>query len=76
MRCINCNCKKTEVIASIVLKAPFNNIRRRRQCPECKVRFNTYEAPFGGLYPKTQSPKRMESLKKAIIAQKKEKVKK
>ena len=40
MRCPRCN-TETYVIDS--RPTPADEIRRRRQCPECKYRFTTYE---------------------------------
>ena len=41
MKCPNCGCPDSKVIDS----RPTENaaIRRRRECPECKKRFTTYE---------------------------------
>lgn len=41
MKCPNCGCMDSKVIDS----RPTENaaIRRRRECPECKKRFTTYE---------------------------------
>lgn len=42
MKCIYCQCEDTRVIDSRSINDGFG-IRRRRECPECGKRFNTYE---------------------------------
>src|SRR4051812_28923962 len=42
MYCPFCNADDTKVIDSRLIREG-NQIRRRRECPECKERFTTYE---------------------------------
>lgn len=42
MHCPYCHHEDTKVIDSRIM-LPQNNIRRRRECPICDARFNTYE---------------------------------
>ena len=49
MRCLHCNAPQAKVTDSrsnrVTRRLTFagNEVRRRRECPECKNRFTTYE---------------------------------
>lgn len=43
MRCFSCDHTETRVLETRVNR--YGWIRRRRECPECKERFKTYELP-------------------------------